>query len=320
MSIRTTPLLGALALVTVALPGCTYTKEIAPTQSQYSAARSPNQQRLVALPATQAVQQACGELKLAQYAGKRVRVEVVGALPHTKDELLDYVAAAVEGEAAAAGAIVVPREEQQDQIEVVVTPQITVNQPPPAAPPPAPEKARPAWAPPPKAEEAAEPAAAPPAPPPAPPPAAAAPPQAAKPRGDEVDVRLVVAVDWGGIDIRDEKYVSQGKAAGQGLAGGASVVTLVIGIAAAVPPAAIIGGVGLLGSGVWLAASPPTAHSYTLMGRVQVTIRAVPTVAGLPAGVATGAAESTVVADPRLEQGFVTYPAIIPLKGRKIRK
>jgi|GEM_PF-7068276 len=315
MSMRTTKQLGALALVTVALSGCTYTKEIAPTQSGYSAARSPNQQRLVALPATQAVAQACGELKLAQYAGKRVRVEVVGALPHSDEELLDYVAAAGEGAAAAAGAIVVPREEPRDQIEVVVTPQVTVNQPPP--PPPPPEKARPAWAPPPKEEEPAAPAAALPA---APPPAAAAQTtKAPAPSGDEVDVRLGVAVDWGGIDIRDEKYVSQGKAAGQGLAGGASVVTLVIGIAAVVPPAAVIGGVGLLGSGVWLAVSPPTAHSYTLMGRVQVTIRAIPTAAGLPAGVATGAAESTVVADPRLEQGFVTYPAIIPLKGRKIR-
>jgi len=48
--------LGAALVLGAASLGCTYTKEVAPATTHFSSVHSPNQQRLVAQPTTQAVQ------------------------------------------------------------------------------------------------------------------------------------------------------------------------------------------------------------------------------------------------------------------------
>src|SRR5439155_23355753 len=86
-------------------------KEYVPIRFATAAPRIPNQQRIVAQAAQEAVSHAVADraLGLAQFAGKSGRVEVNGVYPQSDSDLLDYVAAAVEGEMALAGMRVIPR-------------------------------------------------------------------------------------------------------------------------------------------------------------------------------------------------------------------
>lgn len=90
--------------------GCgSFVKEFAPIRPGSVAVRVPNQQRLLSSATLEAVATAAAQVRLAQYAGRSAQVEVNGVLPHSRDELLEYIAAAVEGEAARAGIRVIPR-------------------------------------------------------------------------------------------------------------------------------------------------------------------------------------------------------------------
>jgi hypothetical protein len=83
-------------------------KEYVPVHGSSLPVRVPNQQRLVALAASQAVGNAARELNLAQYAGLSGRVEVNGVFPHSASDLLEYVTSAVEFEMARVGMRVIP--------------------------------------------------------------------------------------------------------------------------------------------------------------------------------------------------------------------
>jgi hypothetical protein len=286
--------------------GCTATtKEYVPVETGTAPIRVPNQQRIVALSVQDAVKKACASLNLRQYAGRTARVEVNGVFPHSAADLLDYIASGVEGEASASGLVVLPRPDLTDAPEVVVN----TGAPPPPHPPSA-------AAPQQSAVPGAAPAVADPYPPPAPPVAAppALPSQAAspvlppmKPEDVPADVRLVVSVDWGGIDVKDDTYVKPWPLVGQVLGGIAAGALIVYGIAGEDAEGAIIGGtVAAAGDITWAAVHSSIGHSYTLQGRTQLTIRAIPAQTGLAYSVSTGTGESAVVIDSNDPKGYRT--------------
>jgi hypothetical protein len=296
--------LGLMALMV----GCASTKEFAPVQAQPVGLRVPNQQRLVAKSATEAVKQACTQLNLRQYAGKTVRVEINGVFPHSAEDLLDYLATAVEAEAASAGLTVLPRPDAR------FTPQVAVYSAPPAghAEQPLPPPPPPAAAPPDahkgaRKSEPSQPAAAPAEAAPVPEAPLAAPvlpPHQMPPERQPADLRLAVSVDWGGVDMRDEKYLKPWPFGGQVALGGVGLVATGAGLGSDTPPVWILGMVGMAGAAIWAIAHSSEGHTFTLVGRVQLTMRTIPRKAGEPVGQGTGSGESSIVVDPRDQYGY----------------
>src|SRR5262245_25264735 len=97
-----------LCLVCLIVGCASSVKEYVPIHGSSMPVRVPNQQRLVALAASQAVANAARELNLSQYAGFSGRVEVNGVFPHSATDLLEYVASALEFEMARVGMRVIP--------------------------------------------------------------------------------------------------------------------------------------------------------------------------------------------------------------------
>jgi hypothetical protein len=299
-------LLGVGVLTLVA--GCAYTKEFVPIQVQPAGVRVPNQQRLVAKSASEAVKQACTKLNLKQYAGKSVRVEINGVFPHSADDLLNYVATAVEAEAAAAGLMVLPRPDPH------FVPQVIVNSSPPprraemplpvaSAEPPGHKfvgKERP----PQPAPQPSVPAAVVEAPAAAPEPTA--PPVAPwlPPEQQPADLRLVVSVDWGGMDVRDEKFLKEWPLLGQIGLGGLGLAGIIGGAAGNNGTVTVAGTIGLVGAVVWQVFDSSMDHTYTLDGRVQLTLRTIPHNPREPVGIGIGNGESRIVVDPKDQYGY----------------
>lgn len=220
--------------------GCGHIKEFAPIRLDPISLRVPNQQRVVAQSIEQAVEQASTGIDLKRYSGKTVRVEVNGVFPHTRHDLLDYVATSIEWKAAKAGLIVLERPDPdlvRDQI-VVGGDAASVN---------------------PNAD-----------------------------RYPKPDIRLVASVDWGGIDLKDQEYIKGGTLFAQ------------IFFAIIVPPLGI----------VLFLALDSTAHTFTMIGRVRMTLRAFPTAEGLAAAIAVGEGESSIVIDPESDSGYTLRLAI----------
>jgi hypothetical protein len=88
--------IGAIAT----LCACKYNKETVPVRRSEREIRVPNQQRVVALAADQAVE----ALDVSKLEGKSVAIELTGVFPHSHEDLLDYLRARVEAKLARAGA------------------------------------------------------------------------------------------------------------------------------------------------------------------------------------------------------------------------
>lgn len=83
--------------------GCKYNRETVPVARSSAELRVPNQQRVLALAADQAVE----ALDLSKLQGKSVAIELTGVFPHSQEDLFGYLRAQVEAKAARAGAHVV---------------------------------------------------------------------------------------------------------------------------------------------------------------------------------------------------------------------
>ncbi len=240
------------------LNGCSHVKEFAPIRIAPMYPRVPNQQRLISQSTLQAVEKAASGINLAQYAGKKIRVEVNGVFPHSEEDLLNYVAAAVEGEAARAGAMVLPRPDPRFVTDKVILSYSA-------------------------SDVAASPGSGYGTQTPNPTPTQ-------RPVEEQPDVRLVASVDWGGIDLKDHKYIK----------GGQLIGSILLSLPLLTLPIVII----------WNLVSPIYGHTFTMIGRVRVTLRAIPVSPGLAAAAATGEGESSVVVDPDSDTG---YMLIMPL-------
>jgi hypothetical protein len=126
--------------------------------------------------------------------------------------------------------------------------------------------------------------------------------------GQIPELRLVISVDWGGVDIKEQRYTTWGRLGGQlsliiGSVALATAVTFATegeGIMVAGP----VGGAGLLGGILWLIIDPPRAHLFTQTARVGVTLRVIPVAEGIPYAQTTGSGENSVVIDPEVDTGY----------------
>lgn len=126
------------------------------------------------------------------------------------------------------------------------------------------------------------------------------------------DVRLVASVDWGGIDLKDQQYVTGWPLAGQVTLGALSLIGGVastigvlvdgnsgkLGMTIGIPLA------GLGGAIAWAILDPSVGHVFTMQGRARVTLVGMPQSAGLAAAGGSGEGESSVVVDPESDTGF----------------
>jgi hypothetical protein len=272
------PLRLAVCLIASILgSGCgSFLKEFAPINPGSVSLRVPNQQRLLSQSVLQAVTSAAADasLNLAQYAGRSALVEVNGVLPHTQEDLLDYVAAAVESEIARAGLRVVPRPPlQRFAVRGEGGEGMMVNIIP-----------RPIEG----------------------------PPQSA-------DLRLVASVDWGGVDYQERKYIVAGRLAGQlGLLGGGlffGSIAYGVGLSRGDFLGGITAGTlfmfgGPIAAGIWRLARSPTARTFTLSGRVRVTLRAIPVAAALKPAQGVGEGEARMIIDTESASGYTNSMAL----------
>ena len=130
---------------------------------------------------------------------------------------------------------------------------------------------------------------------------------------DPPDYRLLVNVSWGGIDIRDKEVTDevlltkQIGLAGGGLVGGVLLDTIsdssfrkTFATAGAV---LAIGGAILWGVKI----HTPFPHIITMIGRVRIVAQGLPTKEGT-AFTTEGSAESKIVNDPRVPEGYMVEP------------
>ena len=132
--------------------------------------------------------------------------------------------------------------------------------------------------------------------------------RAGKPVPDEepeAEIRLVASVDWGGIDLVERRHTN-----GWPLAGWIILPILgpLIGASLAddgfeelgIP--LIYGSV--LGDVAWIIFGDTTGHTFTMLGRTRVTLRAIPQVSGLAAAFGVGEGESSIVIDTDSDSGY----------------
>lgn len=287
----------AALFLAFALPACKYSKETVPEARSISAVRVPAQQRLVSL----AVEEAVESLDFKSIAGKTASIELTGVFPHSSDEMFDYLMQQVQSKLARSGVRVLG-------LQAAAAPRPALAGAAADAParpgPVAPAPAVPSWLTP-KAK-----------PKPPPPPVEAKPAAPAAAASAEPDFRLLVGVSWGGIDTRDKVrtdeplLLGQLSLAGGGLLGGsallvASDTTFRKGFSGFLMVSAVAGAT------VWFFVHTPFPHMYTLMGRVRVVVRGIPTKEGT-AFTTEGNGTSKIIIDERNPEGF-------KLDGRRLR-
>jgi hypothetical protein len=290
----------ALSLALV-LPACKYSKETVPEARSVRPVRVPNQQRLLAL----AVEEAVESLDFKAIAGKTVKVELTGILPESGEDLFDYLTQQVEAKLARSGVRVLrveaahPAGRPGPSAEAAGVAAAATGGEAPRPGPLAPAPVVPSWAKPSLAK--AKP------PPPPPPPAADAKPMPAA-GAQEPDYRLLVGVSWGGIDTRDKVRTDepllfgQLSLAGGGILGGSALIvasdsTFRKGFSGFLMVSAIAGAT------IWFFTNTPFPHMYTLMGRVRVLVRGIPTRDGT-AFTTEGNGTSKIIVDERNPEGF----------------
>lgn len=295
--------IGAAALVAcMTTMGCTSSrKEMVPVARSAIALRVPHQQKLLALSVEQAVER----LNFQGFAGRKFKVEVNGVLPHTKEDLLDYIRSAVELRLAQAGAIVVDGTEKGDDEHASLispmAPQLTQNLlgfpqgDPGAAPqPPVPEPSPP--------DTLSRPA----------PPVAPAPPRLpANPDGEPH--RLIVGVSWGGMDTTVRHVTRPGPyvvatlvpvgIVGAGVGATAGVAAADGEGATAIPP--IVATTGLIAFLIaYIAATDFSYDTYTLTGNVRLNVAVIPANGEITAQQTTTEGKHEVVIDPTDDVGY----------------
>jgi hypothetical protein len=103
------------------------------------------------------------------------------------------------------------------------------------------------------------------------------------------DARMVVSVDWGGIDYQDDKHASTKRVVGMVVTG---IFTF---------------GVGAI---IWALAQSPMVHVLTLKARVHLTARIIPITAGLRFAAAPGAGEAQITIDTETDSGYTNNMSV----------
>lgn len=242
-----------------------YSKETVPLHRV--GMRIPNQQRLLALSTDEAV----GRLNFKGLAGKKVVIEMAGIFPNTREDVLGYIQGQVEGKIARDGGLVISA--GQSVVANVVA----------------------------SADgSAAEPGA----------------------KGtisltpSDADYRVIIGVSWAGVDTHDRKVVNTPLLVRQLAVMGGGVGIAVVGprvvhdarIANESLVSWIVAGVGLslaVGGAIWYYRDDPTLHIYRLLGRVRVSVNAIPIVPGGTPFQTIGEGQTELLVDPTAEEGYI---------------
>ena len=125
----------------------------------------------------------------------------------------------------------------------------------------------------------------------------------------DADYRVVIGVSWAGVDTHDKLTIDSAKLTRQvgvivaGLLLGA--IGAAIGDVVATPIVSGIGGLGMTAGVIWYAASPPRLHVYRLLGRVRLSVNALPIVPGGVPFQTVGEGQTELLVDPTAEEGYV---------------
>lgn len=213
-----------------------------------------------------ATAEAVERLQFGPLSGKKVVVELTGVFPHAREDVGAYIQGEVEGKLARDGAIVL-------QPQVVVTPSIPGAEGQPAVTT-----------------------------------------GGALVMPTDAEYRVIVGVSWAGVDTQDKKTVDGGllaKQIGLGLGGGllGGILILAGGNVEGGEGLAMVGGIvaplAISGAVLWSIVQPPTLHIYKLMGRVRLSVEAVPLVPGGRGFQTVGEGQTEIVIDPTAEEGYL---------------
>lgn len=211
--------------------------------------------------------EAVARLDFKGLAGKKVVVEMAGIFPNTRRDVLGYIQGQVEGKIARDGGLVISAG------QTVVA----------------------------SAEgSAAEPGAS----------------EAISLTPRDADYRVIIGVSWAGVDTHDRKVVNAPLLVRQ-----LAVMALGAGVAVFGPQivkdshirneslvTSITVGTGLgvaLGGVIWHYVDDPTLHIYRLLGRVRVSVNAIPIVPGGTPFQTIGEGQTELLVDPTAAEGYI---------------
>jgi hypothetical protein len=211
--------------------------------------------------------EAVGRLNFKGLAGKKVVIEMAGIFPNTREDVLGYVQGQVEGKIARDGGLVISAGQS-----VVASADGSAAEP------------------------------------------GAKGTISLTPR--DADYRVIIGVSWAGVDTHDRKVVNKPllmrqlavMAAGVGLAVFGPQIVNESRISSESAVSWITVGVGLsaaVGGVIWYYGDDPTLHIYRLLGRVRVSVNAIPIVPGGTPFQTIGEGQTELLVDPTAEEGYI---------------
>jgi hypothetical protein len=126
----------------------------------------------------------------------------------------------------------------------------------------------------------------------------------------DADYRVIIGVSWAGVDTHDRKVVNKPLLLRQVAVTGGGVGLAVLGPSMVNDSVLswIVTGVGLgaaVGGTIWHYADDPMLHIYRLLGRVRVSVNAIPIVPGGTPFLTVGEGQTELLVDPTAEEGYI---------------
>jgi hypothetical protein len=125
----------------------------------------------------------------------------------------------------------------------------------------------------------------------------------------DAEYRVIIGVSWAGVDTHDRKVINTPlltRQLGLILGGiGAALLGAAIADSTATPIMMGVGSLATTGGIIWYMVDKPTLHIYRLLGRVRVSVNAVPIVPGGTPFQTVGEGQTELLVDPTAEEGYV---------------
>ncbi|HTJ44759.1 MAG TPA: hypothetical protein VL463_21785 [Kofleriaceae bacterium] len=212
--------------------------------------------------------EAVARLDFKGLAGKKVIVEMSGVFPHTRADVLDYIQGQVEGKIARDGGLVISAG------QLVVAPaetNVLANGAPAATD--------------------------------------VATGSVLSLTPGDADYRVIIGVSWAGVDTHDRLAINDNLLLKQGALMGGGLLLAIIGAGQSDSSSAAgfgsVGGLAFTGGMLWYFLQKPTIHIYRLLGRVRLSVNAVPIVPGGTPFQTVGEGQTELLVDPTADEGYI---------------